>query len=84
MLKAMVERDAAASADVEAYAGHRGDEWPRRFRLGGRTVEVAATLSTWRTPEVRGFEVRGHDGRRYALACREDGWSVEPRPPGRT
>jgi hypothetical protein len=32
---------------VERYAGHRGDQTPRRFRLDGRIVEVEEILDQW-------------------------------------
>ena len=52
---------------VECYAGYRGEETPRRFRLGARTVEVAEVLDRWLDPEHRYFKLRGADGDTYIL-----------------
>ena len=52
---------------VECYAGQRADEEPRRFRLGGRAVEVVDVLDRWLDPEHRYFKVRGDDGAVYIL-----------------
>jgi hypothetical protein len=51
---------------VECYAGHRGEETPRRFTLG-RTIEVAEVLDAWLAPDHRYFKVRGDDGACYIL-----------------
>ena len=56
---------------VECYAGHRGEETPRRFFLGERAVEVAEVLNQWLAPEHRYFKVKGGDGAAYIL--RHDG-----------
>jgi hypothetical protein len=47
---------------VECYEGHRGQETPRRFFLGGRWVEVAEVVDRWIGPDHRYFKVRGDDG----------------------
>ncbi len=52
---------------VECYAGHRGEETPRRFRLGDRRVVVADVLDRWLAPDHRYFKVRGDDGDVYIL-----------------
>ena len=56
----------ALGVGVECYAGHRGDETPRRFTLGG-AVEVAEVLDAWLAPDHRYFRVRGDDGACYIL-----------------
>ena len=48
------------------YAGHRGEETPRRFTLG-RSIEVAEVLDAWLAPDHRYFKVRGDDGACYIL-----------------
>jgi hypothetical protein len=53
--------------DVECYAGHRGEETPRRFHLGERAVEVAEVLDRWLAPDHRYFKVRGGEGATYLL-----------------
>ncbi len=52
---------------VDCYAGHRGEETPRRFELGGRRVEVLEVLDRWYGPAHRYFKVRGDDGDRLEL-----------------
>jgi hypothetical protein len=53
--------------DVECYAGYRGEETPRRFRLGERSVDVREVLDQWHAPDHRYFKVRGDDGDAYIL-----------------
>jgi hypothetical protein len=52
---------------VECYAGYRGEETPRRFRLGERSVEVEEVIDRWLAPGHRYFKVRGDDGGVYIL-----------------
>ena len=44
--------DALAVA-VDCYAGSRGEETPRRFRLGDQLIEIEAVVERWRTPDHR-------------------------------
>jgi hypothetical protein len=52
---------------VDCYAGHRGEQTPRRFSLGGRAVEVGDVLDAWLAPDHRDFKLRGDDGACYIL-----------------
>jgi hypothetical protein len=52
---------------VECYAGHRGEETPRRFTFDGRTIEVIEVLDAWLAPDQRYFKVRGDNGACYIL-----------------
>jgi hypothetical protein len=52
---------------VECYAGHRGEQTPRRFHLGERAVEIADVLDQWLAPDHRYFKVRGAEGATYLL-----------------
>lgn len=63
---------------VECYAGYRGEESPRRFRIGERTVEVTAVVDRWLGPDHRYFKVRGDDGDVYVLRhdARADAWEL--------
>lgn len=61
----MVKRNLAVI--VECYAGHRGEESPRRFYLGERVVEINEILDRWLDPEHRYFKVRGNDDGVYIL-----------------
>jgi len=63
---------------VECYAGHRGEETPRRFYLGKRCVEVMEVLDRWLDPAHRYFKLRGDDGGVYILrySSGEDVWEM--------
>lgn len=52
---------------VECYAGYRGEETPRRFRLGTRLVAIETVIDRWLSPDHRYFKVRGDDGGVYIL-----------------
>jgi hypothetical protein len=52
---------------VECYAGHRGEETPRRLFMDERAVEVAEVLDQWLAPDHRYFKVLGADGALYIL-----------------
>jgi hypothetical protein len=52
---------------VECYAGHRGEEEPRRFWIGEREVGVEEVLDRWLAPEHRYFKLRGDDGATYIV-----------------
>lgn len=52
---------------VECYAGYRGEETPRRFRMDGRCIEIQEVLDRWLSPDHRYFKVRGDDGGVYIL-----------------
>jgi hypothetical protein len=52
---------------VECYAGHRGEETPRRFQLGDIWLEVEEVVDRWLAPDHRYFKVRAADGDTYVL-----------------
>jgi len=52
---------------VECYAGYRGEETPRRFRLGRCSVEITAVIDRWLAPDYRYFKVEDDRGKRYLL-----------------
>lgn len=52
---------------MECYAGYRGEETPRRFRLGTRELAVSEVLDRWLGPDHRYFKVRADDGGTYLL-----------------
>lgn len=65
--------EAMAEVTVECHAGYRGDETPRRFHLGGRTIEITQILSRWKKPgavfsRIRRYEWIGAPVRAAAIA----------------
>ena len=52
---------------VDCYAGHRGEETPRRFCLGDRWIEVVELVDQWLAPDHRYFKVTGDDRGTYIL-----------------
>ena len=55
------------AVQVQCYAGHRGEQTPRRFSMGERTVEVQEVLDAWLAPDHRYFKLRAEDGGIYIL-----------------
>ena len=53
--------------EVDCYAGHRGEETPRRIRFSQRTVEVEKVLDRWLSPDHRYFKLVGSDGAVYII-----------------
>ncbi len=53
--------------NVACYAGCRGEETPRRLKLGDRAVEVLEVLARWHGPDHRYVKVAGDDGAIYIL-----------------
>ena len=48
--------------NVECHAGYRGEETPRRFRLGERQIEIAEVVDSWLAPDHRYFKVQDTQG----------------------
>lgn len=71
-------RGAPLIADVEFYAGWRGEERPVRLRLEGAVLEVEQVLERWRSPEGAGFRLRAGG---LEIVLREDAalglWAAE-------
>jgi hypothetical protein len=63
---------------VECHAGYRGEETPRRFRLGGAWLEVVEVVDRWLAPEHRYFKVRAEGGDTYVLRHdpESQGWEL--------
>ena len=61
------EEHRALEVRVDCYAGHRGEQTPRRFSFNGRIVEVVEVLDSWLAPDHRYFKVRGDDSATYIL-----------------
>ena len=62
---------------VECYAGYRGEEIPRRIRMGDTWIEIAAVLDRWLSPDHRYFKVLGDDGAVYMLRHNPRRWAWE-------
>ncbi len=77
----------AETIRVECYAGHRGEQTPRRFVIDQRPVEVVEIVDCWLAPEHRYFKVTGDDGFTYLLRHDVDQqvWSLSgaPHPTGK-
>lgn len=52
---------------VECYAGYRGEESPRRFFLGQKSIDVIEILDRWLAPDHRYFKVKGSDDGIYII-----------------
>ena len=52
---------------VECYAGHRGEETPKRFFMGDKAIEIEEVIDRWLAPEYRYFKVRGGENDIYIL-----------------
>jgi len=52
---------------IECYSGYRGEETPRRLRLGSRRVEVVQVLDRWLAPDHRYFKIEGDDAGTYIV-----------------
>ena len=61
------ENQGTPGVRVECYAGYRGEQEPRRFHLGARTIEVLRIVDRWLDPDHRYFKLRGTDGDTYLL-----------------
>lgn len=61
------EAPACSAVDVECHAGYRGEETPRRFRLGECVVEIAEVVDSRLAPDHRYFKVRDTQGDLYIL-----------------
>ena len=72
------DRAGEYSIQVECYAGHRGEQTPRRFFLGERVIEVRRVIDQWLAPDHRYFKVEGPRGQNYILRhdCASDRWEL--------
>jgi len=77
--------DPKIAVRVECYAGHRGEEIPRRFFLDGRAIEVAELVDQWLAPDHRYFKLRDPQGATWILRhdTRTGGWELTMYERGR-
>ena len=52
---------------VDCYAGYRGEETPRRFRIDQRKIEVMEVVDRWLAPDYRYFKLSGDDDGVYII-----------------
>jgi hypothetical protein len=62
---------------VDCYAGYKGEQQPRRFRLRSRTIEINTILDQWLAPDHRYFKVQGDDHAVYILRHDPIAWKWE-------
>ena len=62
---------------VECYSGFRGEETPRRMRLGDNVIPVARVLDRWLAPDHRYFKLAGDDGAVYIIRHDTSKWEWE-------
>ena len=64
---------------VECYAGYKGGQYPQRFTLGGRVLEVKEVEDQWYGPSSLYFRVQASDGNVYVLRHDQelDLWSLD-------
>ena len=58
--------------EVVAYSGHKAEECPRSFSIGGEKIDIAAVRNMWIEEQADGrrksfFEVKGRDGFIYTI-----------------
>ncbi len=68
---------------VECYAGYRGDEEPRRFVWGGKTLEITEIIDRWLDPNHRYFKVRSGNAELFILRHDPNSGEWELREIGR-
>lgn len=64
---------------VECYAGYKGDQYPKRFTLGGQALEVLEIEDEWYSPSSEYFRVQASDGNIYILCHdqEQDSWTLD-------
>ncbi len=63
----MADSPSGIEIRVECYAGHRGEETPRRFHLKNRSIDAVEILDRWLAPDHRYFKLRGDDGATHII-----------------
>lgn len=53
--------------EVFCYAGYRGEETPRRIKMGERVILVERIIDCWLAPDHRYFKLNADDGGRYII-----------------
>jgi len=58
---------APINIEVSCYAGYRGEQTPRRLRLGRSRIQVLEVVDQWLAPDHRYFKIRGDDHADYII-----------------
>ena len=63
---------------VESYSGTKAEEFPLRFYIDKKKINIISIEKRWLTPEARCFKVIGDDGYSYVLEYYEadDTWRL--------
>ncbi|MFP4416151.1 MAG: hypothetical protein ACOC41_04730 [Chitinivibrionales bacterium] len=63
---------------VETYSGYKADEYPARFWIGARKLDVIDIEDRWYDPSYNYFRVFTDDARRYILRMHtsQNTWEV--------
>ena len=63
---------------VESYSGVKSEEYPLRFHLQGRKINISKIEDRWLTPGCKCFKILADNGNIYVLEYneRDDVWSL--------
>ena len=63
---------------VESYAGSKAEEYPLRFHIEEKKIEISEIVDRWITPGCRYFKVLADNGNVYVLEYDEnnDSWRL--------
>jgi hypothetical protein len=64
--------DRIFSMKIETYSGYKADEYPLRFWIENRPIEVLEVEDRWYSPQVSYFKVFADDAHHYLLKKNEN------------
>lgn len=64
--------------NVETYSGYKADEYPKKFWLGEKQLEIMDIEDRWYSPESSYFKVFADDGKTYILKqnLKDSSWEI--------
>jgi len=64
--------------EVETYSGYKADEYPRKFWLGEKQLEIMDIEDRWYSPGSSYFKVFADDGKTYIIKhnTKSDNWEM--------
>ena len=73
------ETEMTGDIKVECYSGYKGEQYPQRFLLGERVLEVKVVEDQWYSPSSQYFRVQASDGDIYILRHNQEQnrWSLD-------